>query len=316
MALCAVAATAAPLLTYTLTLAALGGTDLAKLRFVEARFAARLGDRLLWGLGGLLLGVVLLRLLRALHLWTGSTSTQAELLVVAGLAALTLPHLAERGARALAVELGVVGAVSVGLLLAPIWTILALAVLHNWTPLGFLADGLPAAERRAGLVLSALAFGLLPLAIAAGLPGALLAAAGAAAPELSVLPVGALSDHFGAYLHRSHHDAAWAPAAFSALVFAQCMHYAAVLGVLPRIAPGGPGAPRAVGLSRIPRGAFVAGVVLLSAVAFVGYAVDFKVARSWYGLAAAVHAWVEVPVLLLALAPLVEGRRGVAEAAG
>ena len=60
----------------------------------------------------------------------------------------------------------------------------------------------------------------------------------------------------------------------------------------------------------------MAGVVLLSAVAFVGYAVDFKVARSWYGLAAAVHAWVEVPVLLLALAPLVEGRRGAAEAAG
>lgn len=310
IAACAAAATAAPLLTYTLTLAVFGGAHvLGELRFVEARFAARLPERLLWGLGALLLGVVTLRVVKNLGLWGGVEATRTELILVAGLAALTLPTLARAGGRALAIGGGVVAAVSVGLLTAPIWTMLTLACLHNWTPVGFLADGLPASERRAGIALVAIAFGLVPIAIATGLPAAVFDAAGASLPDLSLLPSGARSEHFRAYLHRSIHDATWAPAVFSALVFTQCMHYAAVLGVLPRIAPGGPTAPRAVGLSRIPTRAFVGGVATLSFVALFGYILDFRVARSWYGVVAAVHAWVEVPVLLLALAPWAGGAR-------
>lgn len=307
---CAAAATAAPLLTYTLTLAVFGGAHvLGELRFVEARFAARLPERLLWGLGALLAGVVALRLIKNLGLWGGVEATRTELVIVAGLAALTLPGLARVGGRALAICVGVVTAVSIGLLTAPIWTMLTLACLHNFTPVGFLADGLTPRERPYGLALVAIAFGAVPLAIATGAPTAALDAVGASLPDLSLLPSSDRAEHFRAYLHRSVHDASWAPAVFSALVFTQCMHYAAVLGVLPRIAPGGPAAPRAVGLSRIPTRAFVAGVVVLSAVALVGYALDFKVARSWYGLIAAVHAWVEVPLLLMALAPLAQKTR-------
>jgi hypothetical protein len=42
-------------------------------------------------------------------------------------------------------------------------------------------------------------------------------------------------------------------------------------------------------------------VGLAGAVAFVAFVADFAGARAWYGVIAAVHAWVELPVLLLAL---------------
>jgi hypothetical protein len=150
---------------------------------------------------------------------------------------------------------------------------------------------LPKQDRRQGLVLGIVAFVAVPAIIATGLPTGALATVGAWLPNLSVLPAGELSDHFSAYLHRSTHGATWAPA----------------VCVLPRIAPGGPSAPAAVGLSRIPTRVFVVAIVAASAVGLVGYAADFTVARKWYGLVAAVHAWVEVPILLLALAPLASG---------
>jgi len=179
-------------------------------------------------------------------------------------------------------------------------TILVLACLHNWTPLGFLADGLPADERRRGRWLVGVAFIVVPALIATGLPSRLL---GTAWQELTVLPTGSLASNLGAYLPSAVHHTDWAVQAFSAFVFAQCMHYAAVIGVLPRIAPGGDGADAAIGLSRIPGRPWLIGVVILSAVGFIGYTADFREARAWYAIIAAVHAWVEVPVLLLALVP-------------
>ena len=299
---CALLATAAPLLTYTVTLAVFGAAHVfSELRYVEARFAARLADRLVWGIGLMLLIVVGLRLARALGWWTGTASIEAELAVVAGLGAIVLPTLAGAGLVPLLLGGAVVAAVGIGLVTVPVWTMLTLACLHNWTPVGFLVEGLPSAERRHGLAMGVVAFLAVPVAIASGIPGAALAALGASWPELSVLPSGNLYSNLGAYLHVAVKDADWAVAAFSALVFAQCMHYATVIGVLPRIAPGGPGAPTRSGLSRLPWRWFWFGVGVLSLVGLVGYAVDFKVARRWYGLIAAVHAWIEVPVLLLAL---------------
>ena len=314
--LAAVSASAAPLLTYTLTLAVLGGAHvLCELRFVEARFSARLAPRLLAGIGTFLGFIVVLRLLRALELWGGYDSVTAELIGVVGLGALTLPTLAGAGLLPLLVGVLVVAAVGIGLLLEPMITILALACLHNWTPLGFLAEGLPASERKTGQVMAAVAFVAVPLLIATGLPAALI---GVAWQELTVLPTGSLAANLGAYIPAMFHHEHWAIPAFSAFVFAQCMHYAAVIGVLPRISPGGPQADAAVGLSRIPARAWLLGVVVITAVGFVGYVLDFRTARNWYAIIAAVHAWVEVPVLLLALVPGLQagGRDQVTAAPG
>lgn len=317
MASAALAATCAPLATYGLTLAIFGGAHvLAELRFVEARYARRMEDRVAQGVGLLLILVAALRLAKQAHLAGGTPATQLELLLVAGLAATTLPSLARRGRRPLAIGLVAVVAVGLGLALAPIWTMLGLACLHNWTPVGFLAEGLPAAERARGLRLGLLAFVAAPLAIATGLPTAALSAFDLAWPQLSLLPAGSLQSNFSAYLHPSLHERDWATAAFSALVFAQCMHYAAVIGVLPRLSPGGPYADSRLGLSRLSTRRFVALVGVLTAVGLVGYGMDFKVARGWYGVLAALHAWLELPVLLLALAPMAVSSRPKAQNPG
>ena len=193
-----------------------------------------------------------------------------------------------------------VGFVGIGLLIDPMVTILLLACLHNFTPVGFLAEGLPTSERSRAVGLVGLAFLAVPLLIASGLPSRLI---GAAWIELTVLPTGALADNLGAYLPAAMHHHDRAVSLFSALVFTQCMHYATVIGVLPRIAPGGPGVDSVVGLSRISGRTWLVGIVVASTVGFIGYTVDFREARNWYSLIASVHAWIEVPVLLLALVP-------------
>jgi len=276
------------------------------MRYVEARFATRLRGHLAWGMGTLLVGVIALRLAKATGLWSGVSALQLELVLVAGLGGLVLPRLARGGAGPLALGVTVVGAVSAGLLSYPILTMLALAVLHNWTPVGFVAEVTRGATRRRALTLSLVAFAAVPLLIASGLPSRGLDALGAWWPDVGLLTHGGLAPHLGTYLPQQVHAAPWAIAAFSAFVFAQLMHYSAVILVLPRLAPGGPEAPTVLGLSRLPTRTFVAGVVLATAVGLVGYGIDFGDARRWYGLLAGVHAWIEVPVLLLAILPLSE----------
>jgi len=299
--LTAVAATALPLLTYSLSLALFGLAHVAaELRYVGRRFGGRVRSGLLVGLCALLTMIVGLRLAQQTGLWQGTGRLQAELVVVVALAGLALPPLLRSAGLPLGIGLGAAGLLITGLLLSPIGTVLVLACLHNLTPMGFLAEALRGPARREALGLAGLVFIGVPLLIATGLPAAGLGALGLRAPELSLLPTGPLAAQFSAYLPHSLHESSWAPDAFSALVFAQCMHYAAVLHVLPRVADAS-GSPReAVPIRWLWRGLTLVVAVTLLAV----FLIDFKTARGWYGIFASVHAWSEVPLLLLAMVPL------------
>ncbi|MCB9797498.1 MAG: hypothetical protein H6741_32815 [Alphaproteobacteria bacterium] len=292
-ALCAVLL---PLATYSLTLAAFGLAHvLSELRFVDGRFGDRVGGRLRVGLLLLLGGVIALRLARLSGALGGSLGTALELGLVAALMAAVLPVLpaAARGLGGLAIA-----AVGLGAAFAPVPTLLLLAVLHNWTPVGFLAEATQGAERRRVMRLCGLVFLGLPLLIASGLPGQALAAW--SATDATLLPTGPLSGHLGAYLPKDWQGAAFAVPLFSAIVFAQCMHYAVVIHVLPRLE----GRPNPGPLARLDARAFTLGLVALGLALLVAFTVDFRQARSVYGVVAAVHAWVELPLLLLALTPL------------
>jgi hypothetical protein len=291
LAIAAVCAVAWPLATYTLTLAAFGLAHvLCELRFVRARFGPRLASDLQRALV-LLVGLVALgRLARRFAVLDARVADTLELLVGVALVVVVLPTLARagRGRGALAAVLGLVLAIVAAV--APVHALLALAVVHNLTPVGFLADALSGRARARALAWAAVAFAIVPIAIASGLPFALLRALGLAAPELAVLPAGPLADHLGAYIPAGLVDAPWVMHAFSACVFLQCAHYLAVLDLLPRTLPDRP-SPR-----------FAPIVAALAAVAFVAFAVDFADARRSYGVLAAVHAWIELPLLLLATA--------------
>ncbi len=293
-------AVAMPLLTYSVSLALFGLAHVAsELRYVGRRFGPRLQGGVVGGMLLLLVVVVGLRMAKQVDLWDGTDRLQAELLVVVALGALALPALLRRGGVPLGVGILVTGGVLVGLVTAPIWTVLLLACLHNFTPVGFLAEALDGAARRRAMRLSGLVFLAVPLVIATGLPAEAFDALGWHQPGVSILPTGPLRAQFGAYLPTAIHDRSWAPHAFSALVFAQCMHYAAVIHVLPRLADatGVPAERPAMRWTWRGLTVLVAGTLALLFLA------DFKDARGWYGIFAAVHAWSEVPLLLLAMVP-------------
>lgn len=297
----AVLAVTWPLATYALSLAVLGLPHvLAELRYVDARFGPRLGGRLRRALLGLLAAVVLVRLAGLLGLAPPAALRPLELLLVAALAASALPALARRGTARLALGLAVTGALVVGALDAPAVALVVLAVVHNLTPVGFLAERLRGAARRRALLAAALVFGAVPLTIALGawhrlpLPVSPDAAA--------LLPTGPLERHIGVFVPAAWSSGEGALRLFSAAVFLQLAHYAAVLHVLPRLDDAGTWSP-AGSLVRWPgpRGVLLV-MVAVSAPLLAAFALDFVAARGVYGLAAAVHAWLEVPLLLLALA--------------
>jgi len=282
------AAVAAPLATYTVSLAALGLPHvLSEMGYVRRRFAGRWPRPAAWATGALLLVVVALRV-TALIGWAPAAALRPiELGAVAALAGLTLPRQWRRGAARAGLGALVVLAVGLGAIADPLLTAVALAGLHNLTPLGFIAEAAPGQRRLMGGAV--IAFVLVPALIATGLPLAGLTAVGAHALEWSPLGAGHLADHLPVYVPRPWLDRPWALHLFSALVFAQCMHYAAVIHLLPRLA-GGRASPRVAGLW-----------VLVGGATLLAFGHDFGGSRSLYGVAAAVHAWIEVPVLLAAL---------------
>ncbi|AFZ24789.1 hypothetical protein Cylst_2583 [Cylindrospermum stagnale PCC 7417] len=80
------------------------------------------------------------------------------------------------------------------------------------------------------------------------------------------------------------------------------MHYAVVIGVLPQWDNANQWRTTNGFFPWHQQKQFRWLVTLLSALLFIGFARSFINARAVYGIAAAVHAWVEIPILLLALA--------------
>lgn len=313
VALAMFASVAAPLLTYGTTLAVFGGAHVVtELRYVDGRFGPRLGSRLRAGLVGLLAVVVLLRLGKALQWWSGTLPLRIELVVILLLGLLVLPWVLRAGPMRAALGLGALGLLGVGLVVSPAATILSLAVLHNWTPLGFLAEALPAENRHRRLGGALLVFFGLPALVASGLPALALQSLGASWPELRIFDSGPLARNLGVYLPSDWHEASWALDLFRAAVFAQCLHYIWVIGVLPGLAPPSTGQRPWLRLADLDGRRFALAVVGLSLIGLVGWGDDFHGSRAWYGLVAAVHAWIEVPLLLLALAT---GSRSLSEPA-
>jgi hypothetical protein len=280
-------AVAFPLATYTTSLACFGLIHVgSEFRYVDRRFGRRLALGSMAAIGVLLVGVATVRALGVAQVASRAVLGPVELVLVIGLAASVLPML--RGRR-LALGLAVAAGVTAGVLISPVHTIVVFAILHNATPLGFFAEAAAPTEKRRVVLTGAVIYFVIPLIIATGLPGMLLAPDADAA----IFPVGPLTDHLQAYLPPSAVGASWATAAFSACVFGQLMHYWATIVVMPRLAGDRPLLPW-------PRGvAWLAALVVPAALLVILFAERFAFARSVYGVAAGVHAWVEVPLLLL-----------------
>ncbi len=290
-----------PLATYTLSLAVFGLAHvMSELRYIDLKYGRRIGHHLRWAIGALLVSVVSLRVLQLLGWMSADVGRPLEVGIVVVLSLSVMPKLMRHGIFAASVGITVSGLLIAGLVLSPIHTLLILAILHNLTPLAFLADALPREQRTPVLGMGALIFIAVPIFIATGIPFRWMMQFGIASPEASILPVGPLAAHIGAYIHPVFHEARWALYAFSAVVFTQCMHYAVVIHILPRLLERDAHTHR--GLFSWPdERRFVFLMIVASSILFGFFVWSFGTARAVYGIAAAVHAWVEVPILMLAL---------------
>jgi hypothetical protein len=273
-----VASAMAPVWTYALSLALFGLPHVAcELRYLDERFGARV-DRTTWRrLAGALLAIAALRAIAVVGVGDFAHRAAVELLLGGALVATLAPRLAIAGALPLALALATLALALASAALAPAGALVAFAFVHNLTPLGLLAERLVVGGRAA-------------IAHALGLPrnddgpGAL---GDLAAASPSFVP--------GPWL-----EAPWAGDLFAAAAFLQCLHYLVVIGWLPRLGAGDePAAPKL----RWPEPRAFAGLVVAStALLAIGFLADFTGARAAYGVVASVHAWIEVPILLLAAA--------------
>ena len=293
-------AVAAPLAVYSVTLALFGLPHvLSELRYVDRRFGRRINRRLLAAIVGILGLIVATRAAWVFHLVPPAMGLVGELCLVALLALTVARGTAERRAVAIAVALLIGAATAV----APFDTVIALAVLHNLTPLGFLWQLAPQDRRWQVMTPAILALLGLPLFVATGLPRLMLTGAGPA--SLDPLDAGPLGQTLGAYVPPVLTASPHAVDLFTGSVVAQGGHYLSVIVVLPwllsRIEPG------ARGILPWPRTRwFFALSVVAALVSLAGFAIGFADARAVYGIAASLHAWLEIPVLILALTGAVQ----------
>ena len=295
----AAVASFAPLATYAISLAAFGMVHvLSEVRYVDERFRLRLGQGLVVGVLGLLAVIVGWRAWVAFGGSVGGATPQIELALVLVLALTALVALRHAGLGAALIATAVVVSIAIGAYAAPLTTLVILAVLHNLTPIGFLAERLRGAQRRRALAACVGVFAVVPALIGTGLLSEAWVAIGLSPAEGSFWRIGELHDHIGVFVPPALQLTEGAVDLFAAAVFLQVMHYGTVIHVLPRLGADDAGEPATAWPGRRPF-AIVLGVV--AAVSLLGFAFSFTDARRIYGVFAAFHAWLEVPILLLAL---------------
>jgi hypothetical protein len=287
ISLCLLSATMFPLGTYALSLALFGLPHvLIEMRYVQSAFQQRVSINLWQSMGLLLAAIVLLRGLGLGGLIGGNFSKSLELLTVIGLVIVIIPtmwrHSKFHGILAIFIGLGI----ATGIYLSPAMTLLGLAILHNLTPIGFIADRFTRKQRHWALGISAIVFGLLPILILLGVPQLLIPTNLTA----SIISAGHLQNHLGVYVPLQI-QGDFAHRMFAAAVFLQCMHYLVILSCFSRWTKPMP---------KLDQSFFHRCVFALSTVIFISFCQSFSSTRSIYSLIAAVHAWIEIPILLLA----------------
>ncbi len=287
-----------PLGTYAVTLAVCGVPHVvSELRYVDGRFSPRLPRRL-WStlvvLGAL---VMASRVVSAAELLPRGWQPTTELSLLVLLGGAVVPMLLRN-----ACGLGLVSAIVVVSIAAAAWTFPVLtltifALVHNVTPLGFLVEAAAPAERWRTAMVAACVYVGIPVLFVIGVGDLMIDAMGLRVrDDAPFVSAGTLAQHLSAYVPRgiTGDDAR---RLFTGAVVAQVFHYHATIVVMPRLSRrAGDAAPR----MRWP--SLSSPMVMVPALLVtLFFFVSFTDARALYGVAAAFHAWIELPLLLLCL---------------
>ena len=289
------AVTIAPIATFLILIVGFGFLHvLTELRYVDFRFSGRLDRRWLWLMLALVFciaGSRTLLIFNAVPYEWGIGVEAALGVALAGLGMILLPR------YRIAVAFGILVFAAIAIA-SPLHALLTVAILHNLTPLGFFAERLPPETRGRTLAILSVPFVLIPLLIATGAPLAAMQAATGLTPDWTPFDFGPAERHMGAFLPPEMIGERAAYAAFAGAVFAQIMHYLAVIVILPRLQPDA-----AATLVPWPKGWAFWGFCAVACGALIAfYLSDYGQAKALYGLFAAIHSWIEVPILIAALA--------------
>ncbi len=290
-----ISAIASPFATYTLTLACFGITHvLVELRYVDSRFSGRLGATLVDRLLVLVLAIALIRLGSVGGLLPPHWGVALELLCGLGLVAIATLALGRQHWRWGTWGFGVGSLLALGIYVDPIATSVVLAIIHNLTPIGFILERQP--SRRISL-LCLLIFVVLPLFILVW-------------QWLNPVSFNWADNttYLAAFVPPIWQKIAIAYPLFSAVTFLQCIHYAAVIGLFSQWIEEHPKTVSKTGSKTVfPWGstrAVYGYLIAIATVFWIAFQHSFGLTRALYGTIAAVHAWIEIPLLLLLLSPI------------
>lgn len=298
--LSAVASLLYPVPTYVSTLSLFGVAHvLIELRYIDTQYFSTLNRQfdpafLVW-LVNVLLAIAALRCFILLDWIPTALGVVLELSCGLGLVLLAAWALwqqvrASSERAEITVRWGIAVAIAalliLGIVHSPVTTIVLLSIIHNLTPIGFIYQS-PHQHRsyRLGCLLI---FGLLPLLVFWGRwLGASWCSAPIETPYLTTfVPSSLLHSQFAYPL-------------FAAITFCQCMHYAVVIGLFSDWT-------QSTAESFIPwmrPRLFYLAILVASALLFLAFQASFLTTRAFYSVIASIHAWIEIPLLLVLLTP-------------
>jgi hypothetical protein len=280
----AFSAIAFPFTTYATTLATFGIAHVAiELRYVDSRFHQQLDRTIETRLVQLLLAIAVLR---CCTIWGWIPIQLAYILELGcgmGLVLFVTRHLYRQNWRLGAIGMAVSCLLGIGIIIDPIATSITFAIVHNFTPVGFILERERSNSRNI-LLACGFIFEVIPLLIIL----------------YQLFPILDLhletnKGYLSAFIAPSWQKLAIAYPLFSAVTFLQCMHYAAVIGWFSQWTNGR--SPTLLPWLTSQYFYWLLGVISL--IFLLAFQHSFILTRSFYGIVASIHAWLEIPLLLL-----------------
>jgi hypothetical protein len=280
----ALSAIALPLTTYATTLATFGIAHVAiELRYIDSRFHPQLDRKIETYLIQLLLSIAILRCCSIFGFMASEVAHLLELCCGLGLVLLATHYLWVRDWRRGSIGIAVSCLLGIGIIKDPIVTSVIFAIIHNLTPIGFVLERQGFKSTRT-IWICGLIFGLLPLLIILYqyFP-------------LVYFPLEINTIYLRAFIAPSWQQLSIAYPLFSAVAFLQCMHYAVVIGLFSQWTPDRPNS-----LVTYNNKYFYLLLGSISISFLIAFQHSFVLTRAFYGVVASIHAWIEIPLLLMA----------------
>ena len=279
-------AIAFPFATYATTLATFGIAHVAiELRYIDSQFHQRL-DRTLEGrLVILLLAIASWRCCTICGWLVADIAHILELGCGLGLVLLATQYLGGCDRQLILPGIILGSLLGMGIVCDPIATSVILAIVHNLTPIGFILDRQDSKYSQALLITCGIIFGAMPLLI---FIWQLLHAIGR-------IDLVTNSVYLNAFIAPAWQKLSIAYPLFCAVVFLQCMHYLVVIGLFSQWTSE----RNSTLLPWVTSKYFYIILAGISIYLLIAFQHDFRSTRSLYGIVASIHAWLEIPLLLL-----------------